>query len=94
MCQHLHERTGHRMTPAEQCYEWLLKPAGIGAIPSRSIRRILLSHGFLPPLRIPIQMLLVRPRPLAQEAIGWEFLSAQFNIVVNASEEHVGFVSA
>ena len=34
------------------------------------------------------------PRPLVQEAIGWEFLSAQFNIVVNASEEHVGFVSA
>jgi hypothetical protein len=38
-------------------------------------------------------MALARTRPLVQEAIGWEFLSAQFNIVINANEEHVGFVS-
>jgi hypothetical protein len=44
--QRLHERTAHRMTPAEQYYE-LLRAAGIGGDSLAVHKRILLSRGFL-----------------------------------------------
>jgi hypothetical protein len=89
----LQKCTGHRVIPAEQYYDWLLSNSGIsGDSPAGQEINPLLSW-FSPTLGIRVQAALARGRPLVQEAIGWEFLSAQYNIarITNVDPEDVGF---
>lgn len=78
--QRLRNQFGIQVRPAEQYYQWLLEVRGIEGSTSPAERRSTTVAWFSPPLRDRIGTALVQPRPVVQEAIGWEFLAAKFGI--------------
>ena len=78
--QRLRNQFGIQVRPAEQYYQWLLEAHGIGSSTSGTEHRGVAVGWFSPPMRERIGIALRQPRPVVQEAIGWEFLAAKFGI--------------
>lgn len=76
----MNKHGGHHILPADKYYDWLLTVSGIGADTQTSDDLNSTVDWFAPSMRGRILAALSRPRPLVQEAIGWEFLSAQFKV--------------
>lgn len=78
--QRVRKRTGQRVLPAEQYYHWLLAASEVEATTEKSGNSIPAVSWFSVSLRPRIAAALNGPRPLVQEAIGWEFLSSHFKL--------------
>jgi hypothetical protein len=83
----LHRHAGHRVIPAEEYYDCLLTVSGIGGNSPAIAESDPVVSWFSPRTRDRIQAALAGTRPLVQEAIGWEFLSARFNLAAASDSE-------
>lgn len=78
--QRLRDQFGIQVRPGEQYYQWLLEARGIESPASVTERHSAAVTWFPSSMRERIRMALRQTRPVVQEAIGWEFLSAKFGI--------------
>jgi hypothetical protein len=76
----LRDQFGIQVRPGEQYYQWLLEARGIESPASVTERHSAAVTWFPSSMRERIRMALRQTRPVVQEAISWEFLSAKFGI--------------
>jgi hypothetical protein len=76
----LYKHTGHHVIPAERYYDWLLTTFDVrGDSPTHAEPDGDIAW-FPLPMHSRVQAALSSPRPLVQEAIGWEFLADRFSV--------------
>jgi hypothetical protein len=78
--QRLQDQFGIQVRPAELYYQWLLDARGIEHPVSVTERHSAAVTWFPSSMRERTRIALQQPRPVVQEAIGWEFLAAKFGI--------------
>lgn len=78
--QRLRDQCGIQVRPAEQYYQWLLDERSIEFPVSNTDRHSAAVSWFPSFMHERIRIALRQPRPVVQEAIGWEFLVSRFGI--------------